>query len=446
MQKNTVVKTPRSQMTATTHEGGPAYKVGAEAQLRRSVMSCFLWEKEFYEDGTEISKRLAALVKEVRPTIVASIAIEAREKMKLRHAPLFLVREMARHKTHRPFVAETLARVIQRGDEMAEFMAMYWADGKQPVAHSVRAGLDAALRKFNEYELAKYDRDKGVKLRDVFRIIRPKPDGEVQKELWRRAVKGELVTPDTWEVALSAKDGVSKTVKWNRLLVENKLGALALLRNLRNMEEAGLDRVVIANSLNKMKIDRILPFRFIAAARHAPRYEPELEVRLLESVADIRLPGNTAILVDISASMDAKLSEKSDMMRVDAACGVAMIGREIFETVDIYSFSDDLKLVPARHGFALRDEIVRSQKHHGTELGKAVSEAAKNRYDRIIVISDEQAHDRVAYPSGLEKGYMINVASAKNGVGYGRWTHIDGFSEAVFQYIVAVETDKNKYE
>lgn len=446
MQKNTVVKKPHVQMTEVTHEGGPAYKVGAEALLRRSVMSCFLWEKEFYENGTEISKRLAALVKEVRPTIVAQIAIEAREKMKLRHAPLFLVREMARHKTHRPFVAETLAKVIQRGDEMAEFMAMYWADGKQPIAHSVRTGLDQALRKFNEYELAKYDRDKGVKLRDVFRIIRPKPDGEVQKALWHRAVKGELVTPDTWEVSLSAKDGLSKKDKWTRLLTENKLGALAILRNLRNMEQEEVDSYAIRGAILKTKIDRVLPFRFIAAARHAPRYEADLEVRLLESVKDIRLAGNTAILVDISGSMDAKLSDKSDMMRIDAACGVAMIGREIFGTVDVYSFSDELKLVPARHGFALRDEVIRSQRHHGTELGKAVAEAAKHGYDRIIVISDEQAHDRVSYPAGLAKGYMINVASAKNGVGYGKWTHIDGFSEAVFQYIVAVETDKNKYE
>lgn len=439
MQKNTVVKKPHVQMTEKTYEGGPAYKVSSEQMLRRSVMACFLWEKEFYEEGAEISTRIAALVKEVKPSVVAAIAIEAREGMKLRHAPLFIVREMARHKTHRPFVADTLAKVVQRADELAEFMAMYWAEGKVPVAHSVRSGLDKAIRKFNEYELAKYDRDKGVKLRDVFRIIRPKPEGEAQKELWRRAVKGELETPDTWEVALSKNDGLSKKAKWERLLNEQKLGALALIRNLRNMEQEGVDSGLVREVLALAKVDRVLPFRFIAAARHAPRYEPDLEKLLFKSVGEVKMGGSTAILVDISGSMDAALSGKSDMNRRDAACGVAMVGREIFETVDVYSFSNDLKLVPARRGFALRDAVTSSQLHGGTAVGKAVAQAAAKGYDRIIVITDEQSHDKVEFPANVKRGYMINVASAKNGVGYGKWTHIDGFSEAVFSYMVESE-------
>lgn len=34
---------------------------------------------------------------------------------------------------------------------------------------------------------------------------------------------------------------------------------------------------------------------------------------------------------------------------------------------------------------------------------------------------------------------MINVASYRNGVGYGKWTHIDGFSEGVLKFIHALE-------
>ena len=60
-------------------------------------------------------------------------------------------------------------------------------------------------------------------------------------------------------------------------------------------------------------------------------------------------------------------------------------------------------------------------------------------YDRIIVITDEQSHDRIVVPRG--KGYVINVASARNGVGYGPWTHIDGWSEAVVDYIAAVDAN-----
>jgi len=77
-----------------------------------------------------------------------------------------------------------------------------------------------------------------------------------------------------------------------------------------------------------------------------------------------------------------------------------------------------------------------SQPHLGTFLGAAL-DAIREPYDRILVITDEQSHDRISAPHG--KGYVINVASARNGVGYGPWTHIDGFSEAIIDYIRALE-------
>src|ERR1700743_427559 len=104
-----------------THEGSPARLLTDEQALRRSVLSCMLWENEFYENGVEIAGRIRELVPRVEAEKVAALAVEARVRMKLRHAPLLLVREMARHATHRAFVAEMLERVIQRADELAEF-------------------------------------------------------------------------------------------------------------------------------------------------------------------------------------------------------------------------------------------------------------------------------------------------------------------------------------
>ncbi len=126
------------------------------------------------------------------------------------------------------------------------------------------------------------------------------------------------------------------------------------------------------------------------------------------------------------------------MQRTDVAYGLAVLLREIGEKVAVYSFSDELVEVPARRGFALRDAIDASQRHNSTQLGKAVESLNRDeKWDRLIVITDEQAHDRVPTPNG--KGYLINVASYKNGVGYGKWTHIDGWSEAVIEYIRALE-------
>lgn len=423
-----------------THEGAPARHVSAELQLRRSVLACMLWEDQFYEDGVAIAGRIRELVPKVPAENVAALAVEAREKMKLRHAPLLLAREMARLKTHRHLVSETLVRVVQRADELSEFVALYWADGKQPLSGQVKKGLAAAFTRFDEYALAKYNRATPVKLRDVLFLCHAKPLDQAQAALWKRLVDGELVTPDTWEVALSA--GADKREVWERLLRENKLGALALLRNLRNMEQAGVSELPIREAFDRMKTERVLPFRFIAAARYAPQWEAELEKAMLKSLeGQPKLPGKTVLLVDVSGSMDAPLSRRAEMRRNDAAYGLAVLLREIAEKVSVYSFSDRLVRVPGRSGFALRDAINASQPHASTYLGRAI-EQLKEDYDRLIVITDEQSHDAV--PNPWARGYVINVASYKNGVGYGRWVHIDGWSEAVIEYIRAAEPVLNE--
>jgi hypothetical protein len=424
-----------------THEGAPARHISPELQLRRSVLACLLWEKQFYEDGVEIAGRIAELVPKVAAEKVAALAVEARERMKLRHAPLLLVREMARHKTHRGLVADTLASVIQRADELSEFVAIYWKDGRVPLSGQAKKGMAAAFPKFDEYALAKYNRGGPVKLRDVLFLCHAKPREAAQAGVWKKLIWGRLNAPDTWEVALSS--GADKREVWRRLLVENKLGALALLRNLRNMREAGVDEELVLSALRSMNAARVLPFRFLAAVRYAPQWEETLEQAMLKCVTgQEKLTGKTIVLVDVSGSMTAPLSRRSEMQRTDAAYGLAVLLREISEKVSVFSFSDDLVEVPARRGFALRDAIDASQRHNSTQLGKAVESLnQKEKYDRLIVISDEQAHDAVPGPKG--KGYVINVASYKNGVGYGKWTHIDGWSESVVEYIRMLEQTAN---
>lgn len=449
-----------------THEGAVAKHINPEIQLRRSVMSCLLFEGEFYESGEAIAKRITDLIPQVRPEAVAAIAVEAREKMKLRHAPLLIVREMARLASHRGHVAETLARVIQRADELAEFVALYWKEKKQPLSAQVKRGMALAFQKFDAYALAKYNRDGAVKLRDVLFLCHAKAKDEAQAATWKKLIDGTLETPDTWEVELSASK--DKTASWTRLLSERKLGALALLRNLRNIQKAGIPDAVIRTALAAMKTERVLPFRFIAAARFAPQFEPELEAAMFRCMEGReKFPGKTVLLVDVSGSMGTALSSKSDMLRLDAAYGLAMLLREVCEDVIIFSFSMKLCQIPMRRGFALRDAIDTSQEHSGTPLGLAVksiyarrefSEASAQvrtctgtlehmpltyagqalKPDRLIVITDEQSSDPVPDPvSGL--GYIVNVASAKNGVGYGAWCHVDGFSESIVEYIQTLE-------
>ena len=428
---------------AFTHEGARARRFTPEMELQRALMNCLLWEDQFYEDGVAIADRIKALVPLVAPDRVAALAIEAREAMKLRHAPLLVVREMARHEKHRVLVADTLARVIQRPDEMTELLAIYWAGAlgpqqqrkRQPVSAQVKKGLAKAVTKFDAYQLAKYDRDGAVRIRDVLFLVHAKPRDAEQEKVWKQLVDGELTSPDTWEVSLST--GKDKRATFERLIAENRLGGLALLRNLRLMQKAEVPCQTIADAIEAMRTDRVLPYRFITAARYAPDFEPELESAMLKSLKDYaRLPGRTRLLIDVSGSMFASLSAQSEMTRAEAACGLAILAREVCDEVEIFTFSQDVKKVPPRRGFALRDAIINSQPHGSTFLGKAVSEIDR-KGDRLIVFTDEQSHDTVPDPKG--RGTLVNVASYQHGVGHDAWTRVHGFSEAVIAWIAAAE-------
>lgn len=427
-----------------TFGGAPAKRITDEQALRRSVLSCLLWDREFYEDGRTIVERIVDLAGKVAPEKVAALAVEARSQFHLRHVPLLLTSALARHSGGK-LVEDAVAGVIQRADELSELVAIHAkVNGVTPdkvkpkLSAAMKRGLARSFLKFNEYALAKYNRDNAVKLRDVLFLCHAKPDSPEREALWKRLAAGELAAPDTWEVALSG--GADKRETFERLIREGQLGYLALLRNLRNMVDAGCDMDLVRSAIVARKgADRVLPFRYVAAARAAPRLEPEIDTALCEAVASApRLTGKTIVLVDVSGSMGTQLSARSDLKRVDAAAALASV---VNGDLRVFSFSDRLVEVPPRRGMAGVDAVIRSQPHGSTYLGAAVSALSKEPHDRLIVITDEQSHDRVPDPAA-KLAYMINVASAKNGVGYGKWTHIDGFSESVIRYIHESENDR----
>ncbi len=431
------MRTNTKRGSLVTHEGARSSRINVFAQLRRSVQSCLLWESEFYEDGEEIGQRIGDLAARCLPEEVAALAVEAREQMHLRHVPLLLLRELARHpllKDRPQLLSRTMARVLQRADEPAEFLALYWRDGKEPLSKQVKRGLAWSLRRFSEYELAKYGGDSAVTARDVLFLSHAKPKDEAQAILWKKLAGKELSAPDTWEVQLSA--GADKKETFERLIREKKLGYFALIRNLRNMQEAGVDAELVREAILARKggAEKLLPFRYIAAARHAKQFEPQLDTAMQAALTALpKLAGTTLVLVDNSGSMSAQVSRKSEMTRADAAAGVAIVARGVCDAVRVFAFSDECVEVPPRSGMALRDAIHAATRMGGTQLGAAVKALSKLPHDRLIVITDEQSADCVPEPQGL--GYMINVASNRNGVGYGKWLHVDGWSDAVVRFI-----------
>jgi len=446
-----------SRIPVTTHEGGKAVKQTPMDELRRTVTNCLLFEDTFYESGSDIADRIKTLIPQCNPYDVGNLAITTRNDLGLRHVALYVAAclaatarvnlnqmvedEHTRWGVRNGLVSFVIYNVIKRADELPEFLSLYWKiNGKRcPLSGQVKKGLACAFVKFDEYQLGKYNRDTPVKLRDVLFLCHARPKDSAQEKLWQKLIDGKLAVPDTWEVQLSA--GADKKQTFTRLIAENKLGGLALLRNLRNMTQAGVDRGVIREALHNANVWGILPYQFVAAAKECPEHMANIEAAMLRAAESLdKLPGLTAFVVDNSGSMYGAMSGKSKMERVHAAGALAIQLREQCEDAQIFVFADSCAQIPAHRGFALMDAIRRGPSG-GTHIASAITTTNKAcKYDRIVLLTDEQAHDGIAKPHAGSNAYLVNIAPYAPGLSTsGGWERINGFSTRLVDWIMAVE-------
>lgn len=472
--------------TSPNAYGNQTRELTAYEKLQRSAINCLLWEDTFYEDGESIADRIKKYMKQVTPEQARSVLKEAKVDNKLRHMPLFLLVNMAKNGY---LTAEDVANTITRVDDMSELLSLYWSTdwkdstgntvkNKHTVPKSIVKGIQKALPKFDEYQLAKYRGDRyDVSLKTVIKMTHPKPENAEMEALWGRAINGNLATPDTWEVGLTnCHTPAEKKEFWTRMLTEktekgfNKLGALALIRNLRNMQSVNVDEDNIRSALGSASMSKILPFQLVTAARYAPQLEDVLETKLLESIDSMeKLEGDTVVLLDTSGSMRSPLSGKGETTCQDVAASMGAIIRGVCNKSIIYTFQEDIQVVPSgRKGFALID-CVRKAPSGGTSVIDCTNDAVRmykeshnGKYPaRVIVVTDEQTNSDGTgrswrrgttvkldnLPSNCN-GYIINVGTYENGVGYNNscnYVHINGWSENVLKYISAYEKFKKNH-
>ena len=445
------------------------------ALLRRAVLANLLWENIAYMDGKSITDEIKRLIPLCEPEEVATLAVEARTMQKLRHTPLFLAVEMCKHDETRPYVRYILPKIITRADMLTDFMALYWADGKCPICNAAKKGLADAFHNFNEYKFAKYDRDAEIKLRDVMFMVRPKPETQLEAELYKKIADRTLETPETWEVLLSlAHTNEEKAAVWTKLITECKLGGKAMLMNIRNMQNVGVARPIIEQGLEKLNGAMLLPLDFLKAMRESSGFDREIEAAMLKSYENLpKLPGKTLFIVDVSGSMGSITSYGSKFDRLDQACAMAMLAAnqcEDFELVCTAGSDGDLREEQVRiqypsKGFNLFKEIqdTRSKVGYGgiftyqclEKLRKELGDKIHN-YERIIIFSDSQDidvssgysknHDKKPRPFG-KYNYICDVSCHTKGIAYnGVWTaEISGWSEHFLTYIAAYEGIENKF-
>lgn len=432
--------------------------------LRRITLANLLWEDCAYVDGKSLTQEIVRLVPLCNPKDVANLALECRLVQKLRHTPLFLVSEMCKYDATRVYVGEILPKIITRADMITDFLAIYWKDGKRPLANQAKRGLAASFHNFDAYQFAKYDRDAKIKLRDVMFLCHPKATDAQEEELFRMIAERSLPIPDTWEVALSA--GADKKETWTRLINTRKIGGMAFLRNLRNMKDAHVEFDTIIKGLNELKGTMLLPLDYLKAARMAPEFESYIEAKMMDSYAHLpKLPGKTLFIVDVSGSMGNTTSSGTNFTRLDQACAMAMLAANQCESYklvatagcDSTSVGSHLEIEYPKKGFGLAKQIMETRDSIGWGgiFTRQVLEWSKKRFkdtdfDRIIIFSDSQDCDRIdKVPHPFAKhNYICDVSSHTKGVNYrGCWTaEISGWSEHFITYIAALEGIENKFE
>lgn len=445
--------------------GALAAKQSNTALLRRAVLANLLWEDVAYMDGMKVAEEIQRLIPLCPAIDVYNIALEARTMQKLRHTPLFLAVEMCKYPEHKMFVQDLLPQIITRADMLTDFLAIYWKDGKKPIANQAKKGLAKAFHNFNEYKFAKYDRDAAIKLRDVMFLCRPKPENQYEQDLFKKVADRTLATPETWEVLLST--GKDKKESWTKLITEGKIGGLAMLRNIANMRRANVDKKVINEGLEKLKSSMLMPLDFLKAFRMNPEFGRQIEDAMINSYSNLpKLKGKTLFIVDVSGSMGARMSEKSDFTRYDAACAMAMLAANQCEDYEIVCTAGDDSAHTGAHehipypqkGFGIFEQIRGANRNIGyggiftRQCLEWCSDKFKSqKFDRIIVFSDSQDCDlperRTPKPFGTYN-YICDVSAHTKGVNYrGTWdAEISGFSEHFITFIAAMEGIQNTFE
>lgn len=466
--------------------GGQTFALRPEVQLFSAVSTSFV-DDNFYERKDDRVERLRGLIAQVDPAFVCRLAVYARREMNLRSIPLVLLVELLgslrRRETSfdRRMIGWALNAVILRADEISEVLAYYqMANGRVgtkklgALAQQLKIGVAEAFNRFDEYQFAKYDRAGSVRLRDALFLTHPQAKDETQQALFNKIAEQKLQVPYTWETQLSTR-GNSKEV-WEQLIDSGKLGYMALLRNLRNILEAGVDEDRVEHvaaqleDRDQVKRSRQLPVRFLSAylevqdLEGSERLKNALEKAVGFSTSGLEFfgPGEKVLIAaDVSGSMKQPLSGKGKVLLRDVGLLLASVLRQaVGSSVTSGIFGTTWKLKNYDGKTPLRDTV--SLRDQANEVGTATNgfkvlewalEQARQKYAKILFFTDCQLYGsnqdqhiqdywkRYQKRNPSSRIYFVDLAGHGTiplQVGDGV-VQVSGFSDRVFEMISANE-------
>lgn len=491
-----------------THEGGLAYLREPESELFLLAATNMVGEDTFYERAADRDARFVDLVHEVtaaNPTFIAGAGPEAgqvglaqylRETMLMRSAAVVMAAEYV-------FAGggdgrSVVARALQRPDEPAEILGYWLANHGRNVPMPLKRGVaDAVRRLYNERAVLRYDGlSRDMRMADVVELTHPSPQDDRQSALFRylldrRHHDDAVASPELLPVLAAAAvlDAVPHDERrevlrargpaalseagfsWERLsgwlpggmdaeaweTVIPSMGVMALVRNLRNFDQAGISEAsvdtVIAKVTDATKVTRarLFPYQVWAAYKNAPsdNWKRALGRTLDLTVANIPSLDGTLVVIDTSGSMQAAVSGRSKMSRVEVAAVMAMATAKRASSVDFVIYGQGNALVEGLAGTSVLagvSKVVGSvgAVGHATYGHTAIARwfnAKKHR--RVVIFTDDQQHDSGKVElSHVPLIYTFNLAgyrpSALPAGERGRYT-LGGFTDATFTVMAVLE-------
>lgn len=445
--------------------GHEAYKMKDKDKLVTQVLTSLFNEDKFYGDNSIDIVNIIDKVVEVNPGFIANLCIYARKEMHLRTISHVLIAALAKSNVGKPYVRKTMGKVIERVDDMTETLAYYINAYGKPIPNSMKKGIADKLLTFDEYQLAKYNRSNSIKLRDLICLVHPKAKNEDQNDMFKRLLEDKLETPITWETQLSSR-GNKKEV-WEELIDGNRLGYMAMLRNLRNIiksDASNIDKVYdfLSNEGNVLR-NKLLPFRYYSAystlsneGLGTSKIFDALEIAIEHSTRNInKLSGKTLISADVSGSMNSYISRKSDVTCAEIALVMMSIANYICEETITTTFDTKLynKNLSTKNGIIANANSI-CVNGGGTDISLPIKHLLKNKIfvDRIIILSDNEinyGYGAVCQKYVEEYRRQINPnvwVHAIDMQGYGtqqfygeRVNIMAGWSEKILDFIYQVE-------
>ena len=485
---------------ARTSEGGLGWLRDPKGELFVLAACNMVGEDTFYEAAEDRDDRFATLIHTVAasdPDWLTRFIPWLRDALNMRSASIVAAAEYV--KAGAPNGRKVVGSAIVRADEPAEMLA-YWmhTHGRSLPAALKRGVADAAVRLYSERNLLKYDgQSRGMRMADVIELVHPKPNAPWQSDLFSHALDRrhhpdnaplaeslQMLRLDRELISLPESDRrdafrngrcAEAGWSWERLAgwlpggmdkeawegIAPQMGYMALVRNLRNFDQADISpalRKTIAEKLadpDEVAKSRQFPFRFLSAykATESIHWGPALEQALELSCRNIpSYTGRTLILIDISGSMQSPISARSKVQRyeVGALFGAALAKRG--DKVDVCLFADSPVAFPVvdpsisvlRYCEAVRKKI------GCVGYGTAIHESLRQMWDgheRVILVSDEAANDTLvgAIDKKIPTVHTVNLGGyrvATFSSGPGRYTYA-GFSDASFEMMLAVERGAN---